>query len=209
MAYPAISIAKIEGRIIRVKHPESVDPKTYLTSASVAGAVSLAVADKGGFSSGDFVRMGKIGSDSCEIVAVSSTVARGQNLPVGATLFAHSPGETIEKVNFDQVKIYGNSTNSTSGATLIATVDQAVDDEFTTYINTGTEYAFYFAREHNSATATDSDAYSDGVASTGYSETMVGSIIERALDETGTRECERISYQWTLNQVNDCLKEVR
>ncbi|MCK9599996.1 MAG: hypothetical protein M0R06_13210, partial [Sphaerochaeta sp.] len=58
-------------------------------------------------------------------------------------------------------------------------------------------------------TATDSDAYSDGVASTGYPENTVGSIIERALDETGTRECERISYQWTLNQVNDCLKEVR
>ncbi|MCK9629815.1 MAG: hypothetical protein M0R37_14640, partial [Bacteroidales bacterium] len=209
MAYQKPRIASVNGRIIRVVHPEAVGAKTYLVDDVAAAGVSLTVADSGSLANADLLRVGRLGSETCEIIAVSGAVTRGQTVGVTDLSFAHSPGEPVERVIFDQFKVYGNTTNTTSGATLIDTVDQTPEEDFTTYLNTGTEYAYYFVLEYDSTTATDSDAYSDGVASTGYPENTVGSIIERALDETGTRECERISYQWTLNQVNDCLKEVR
>jgi hypothetical protein len=47
------------------------------------------------------------------------------------------------------------------------------------------------------------------VASTGYPEDTVGHVVERAFDETGLRGNSRLTYQWTVNQVNDCLKAMR
>ena len=210
MPYSKSNIAAVEGRTIKVAHPtDSGAPKTYLTASVAAAAVSLTVADKGGLSSDNWVRIGTVGLETCEIVRVSSTVTRGQTLPVTALLFAHNPGEPVELVHFDQLKIYGNTTNTSVGATLIATIDQTPNEEYTSYVNTGTEYAYYFALEYDSNAAEASDAYSDGVASTGYPENTVGSISERALSETGTRGNEKLTPEWIIDQINDCLKHLR
>ncbi len=211
MPYPAPNIAKVSGRIISIAHPASDTglPKTYLTASAAASAVTLSVADKGGFADENWVRIGEVGTDTCEIVMVNAVTARGQTMTVTALVFAHSAGEPVERVYFDQYKVYGNTTDTTVAATLIATVDQTPEEETTVYVNTGTEYAYYFVREYDSNAAADSDAYSDGVASTGYPENAAGRVVERALDETGTRGSGRITYGWCIDQINDCLGEIR
>ena len=209
MSYLKPKISSVSGRIIRIAHPDSLDAKTYLTSAVAASAVTLAVSDNSGLSNADWLRIGRVGSGSCELKKVNAAVTDGTALTVTALTFSHDPGEQVEKVMFDQFKIYGNSTNTSVGATLLATIDQTPANNVTTYVNAGTEYAYYFVLEYNSDTAVDSDAYSDGVPVSGYSECTVGSIIERALEETSSRGSDKCTYQWSLNQINDCMKAMR
>jgi hypothetical protein len=209
MPYPTPNISSVRGRIIMVSHPDADLEKSYLTSAASAGALALVVADNGGLSVNDWLRVGQVGSDTCELTKVNAAVSRGTALTVTALKFSHDPSEPVEHVLFDQLKIYGNTTNTTVGATLIGTIDQTPNQDFTEYENTGAEFAYYFVLEHNSDTAVDSDAYSDGVTATGYAEDTAGSIIERALEEVGARGNDKITYQWSLNQINDCLKDVR
>ena len=128
-------------------------------------------------------------------------------MTVGATVFAHPVGSEIVRLQFNQWRIYGNSTNSSSGATSIATVDISVDAPFTTYENTGTEYTFYLVVGYNSNTAANEDRYSDGVASaTGYGSTAVGSLIEKALDGARSKRNDIITDSWLMGEVNDCLR---
>ena len=112
-------------------------------------------------------------------------------------------------MSFDQVRLYGNSTNSSSGATLLYTVDLKVDAPFTSIINTGTLYSFYLCVLYNSYTTTASDVYSDGIAGlTGWSENTVGALIQSALEATKSERGGRLTDSWFFREFNDCARFV-
>jgi len=205
------SISSVNGRIIRIAHVsgEPGNPKSYVSSASAASAVTLTVADNGGFADTQLVRVGYLNSPTCEIVAISGAVTHGTSLTVSAMTFAHSFGEPVERVLADQWKIYGNSTASETGAALVATIDQTPNNDYTSYVNAGTEYAYYLVRGYDSVNASELDDYSDAVSQSGHSEDTVGYVTERALEETGVERGGMITDRWLVNQVNDCLKEMR
>jgi len=210
MAYSEPRIVSVDGRTIRIAHlDEPAQPKSFLSAAVAALGTTLTVQDNTGLASGDYVRLGKAGSDRTEIVRVSAAVTRGISLTTTATVFAHPIGTEAERLVFDQWRIYGNTTNSSTGATLIATVDMQVDAPYTTYINTGTEYDFYLALAYDSNAASASDNYSDGVArSTGYGSNTVGSLIESALDGAKAKRGTIITDKWFMREINDCLRYV-
>lgn len=209
MAYQKPNILSIVGRTIKIEHQSNPEqPKTYLTASVAASGTSLTVADNSGLADNNLVRIGKIGEKATEIIDVNGAVTRGTALTVAALSLAHGKGAELQKVLFDQWKIYGNSSNSTTGLTLIATIDQTPDAPVTTYVNAGTEYAYYFVLPYDSVNATDGDAYSDGVASTGHAELSVGKVVQKAMWGANAKMEGSITEEWLFSEINDCLRYV-
>lgn len=182
-------------------------PETRLSAAVSATGTSLTVQDNAGLSNTDFIRLGALGIDKSEAVRINAAVTHGTALSTTAAIFAHPIGTEVSKILFDQWAVYGNTTNTTIGATLIATINVAWDEARTTYVNTGTEYAYYFVVPYNSYTTTASDTYSDGVSSSlGYADNTVGSLVEKALTASQSERGGRITDKWLLSEVNDCLR---
>lgn len=208
MAYEKPRIIDVKGRNISIAHLElPQQPLTYLLADVSAGATALTVFDNAGFSQNYPILIGNLGTDQTEIKKVNAAVSTGTSLTSTGLTFAHSIGSPIRRLLFDQWKIYGNSTNTTVGATLIDTVNMQVDAPFTNYVNTGAEFNYYFVLPFDSLNTITGDAYSDGVANSGaYSLNMVGSLITSALDASKSKLEGRITLQWCLREINDCLR---
>lgn len=209
MAYEIPRIVSVNGRNIVIAHLDlPVSPSTYLASAVAATGTTLTVLNNSGFANTDLYRIGRLGREKTEIKKIDAAVSAGTSLTTTALTFGHSIGDEVQKVSFNQWKIYGNTTNTTSGATPVATVDMMVDAPSTVYINTGTEYAYYFTIPYDSVNAVTGD-YSDGVAkSTGYPSNSVGSLIESALSSCKKNKGGIITDEWLMGEINDCSEYI-
>lgn len=206
MAYEKLRIINASGRTIRVEHPELPGaPNTALTATVSATGTSLTVADNTGLAQNDFILIGKPGSERSEAVRVSAAVTRGTALTVTAVVFDHPKDAAITKVPFDQVRIYGNSTDDTGTATLIDTVDIKWDEPFTTYINTGTEYAYYYAIGYDSNAASEF-TFSDGIPVV-WAENTFGKAIDMAF-QNAKMERGVVSVDWLFRQAENCLRKI-
>src|SRR3990167_7450919 len=104
--------------------------KTYLTATAAAAATALTVV-----------------STDIAPAATSMTIDReGQS---GGLRYAHSVGEPIYRIDFNQVVFYNNSTNTSTGATVLTTINLQIDDEFTRYEDTANTTGYGFARFKN------------------------------------------------------------
>src|SRR3990167_5341208 len=209
--YEVSRIRRVNGRIIEIEHPElPKGPKTRLSGDLAAAGTALTVLDNSNFSTSHFALIRPLGTQRAEIGDITS-VSGGTtiNFTSGAT-FAHSAGEEVQQLIFNQVRLYGNSTNTSSGSTLIATIDLDVSESFTTYINTGTEYNFYFARLYDSVDAVESTNYSDGVSnSTGYVSNSVQNLINRSLVDSHMKYGGNIDFDFCLAALNQGMEYIR
>jgi len=209
MSYQKPNILSVTGRTLRIEHQSSPgQPSSYLTAAVSASGTSLTVVDNSAFENTNLLRIGRLGEKGTEIVSVNGAVTRGTAMTCTAVSLGHPVGTEVGKVLFDQWNVYGNATNTAVGATLIATVYQTPDAPFTTYVNSGTEFAYYFALPYDSVNAVTGDSYSDGIAATGAAELSVGNVIRKALWATDARMDDRITEEWLFSEINDCLRYV-
>jgi len=207
MAYEIPRILSVSGRIIKIAHLDlPSEPLTYLLSDSDSLAISHTVIDNVGFENTNLVLFGELGSETTEIKKVNANDADGTTMTTTAMVFSHSAGTPVRKVLFNQLKIYGTSTSTYSTDNLIATVDIQVNSPHTTYINTGTEYTYYWVTafdSHNTVTGNNSDGV---LASTGYAPNTVGSLINSALEDTKKSKGGTITDEWMVRQINDGLE---
>lgn len=208
MSYEKPRIVDVRGRTITIAHLEQPNaPSTILTVDAAASATSFTVLDTAGFAQNQYVVLGQLGVEQSEIKTVNAAVSAGTALTLTTSTFAHGAGTPLKRILFNQWRIYGNSTNTTSGATLVATVDVQVDAPQTTYVNTSTEFSFYFALPYDSAAGITSTDYSDGVAnSTSYADNTVGSLMNASLDEAKGKMGGVVTNTWFLREINDCLR---
>ena len=206
MSYEQPRIISVNGRVIKIAHLEILTkPQTYLGAKAVTAATTLTTVNSSGFADDDLLIVGKLGSENTEKVSITAAVSSKTSITSSALTFDHGVGTPIRKILFDQYKIYGNTTNTTVAATLIATIDVAFDEEETQYINNGTEYDYYFVLPYNSATTTDG-SYSDGISQeNSYPKNSVGSIIDAVLTSTMKKTNDRITIKWFLDEINECL----
>lgn len=206
MSYEQPRIISVNGRVIKISHLDVLTkPQTYLGAKASSSDTSLTVVNSGGFAEDDLIIVGKIGSENTEQVSITAAVSTVTGLTVDALSFTHPIGTPVRKVLFNQYKIYGNSSNTSVGATLLATVNIAFDESETQYVNTGTEYDYYFVLPYNSGSSA-SGSYSDGLAqSTGYPKNSVGSVISSVLASTMKKMNDKITIEWFLDEINECL----
>lgn len=144
--------------------------KTYLTAAIAATATTLTIAgvDTNAWADNDYLIIGEIGSPTAEIMQANGTVADGTSLVIdrsgaaGGTRFAHAIGEPVYRTDYNRVEFNRNTTDSTSGVSVLTTIEVQPDDEFTRYEDTANTTGYGFVRFNNQTSSVFS-SYSDGV----------------------------------------------
>lgn len=204
MSYEAVQLQLVGNNVLRINHPSlPATPASFLTTANSAGGTSLTVRDNNGFTNGDLILVGDYGTEQAEIKQVNGAVSAGTSLTTTAMTFAHAVDTMVRKILFDKIEIYGNSSSSSSGSTLITTINIDPTSPFTEYVVTGTTYAYYGVRAIRSVATTYNGDYSDFIQSSGYDTDMVGFIIARAFEATGmeVQADGKYSRQWAYDQI--------
>lgn len=143
--------------------------KTYLTAAADVAATTITVAavDSNSMADNDYFIIGEIGTENAEVMQINGAVSDGTSLTIdnngsGGLRYAHAIGEPVYRILYNRVEFNRNSTDSTSGVTVLATSEIQPDDEFTRHEDTSNTTGFGFVRFNNETDATFS-SYSDGV----------------------------------------------
>ena len=148
--------------------------KTYLTAAVSAAGTALTVraVDTNAWADNDYVIIGEIGTRNAELLQVNGAVSDGTALTIdqlgsGGARYAHSVGEPVYRIDYNRVEFNRNTTDTTTGVSVLATNEIQPDDLFTRYEDTTNTTGFGFVRFNNQTSAAFS-SYSDGVPYTGY-----------------------------------------
>lgn len=150
---------------------------TYLTVAAAAAATTLTVVStdlapaanaSNTWIDNDYMIVGEPGSENAEVMQINGAITTATSMTIdregqaGGLRYAHSIGEPVYKIDFNQACFYRNSTDTVSGATLLATIELQVDDDFTRYEDNVNSTGYGFARFKNS-TSSSYSSYTDGV----------------------------------------------
>ena len=207
MAYEVARLKSVVGNTIVVYHPDIPEsPETNLTASVAALDTTLPVLDNTGFADADYLVIGRFGTNKTEIVSVNGAVTAGTSLAVTALVFAHPVDTEIKEIIWNQIEITGAAT-ATGSKTVIATVSLQMDRDQTVYVNTGTIYAYYFARYKNSTTTTYSE-YSDATVATGFPTNSVRYVKDQALGIVNEKLSDLITNSWLNDQIFACEQEV-
>lgn len=216
MSYPNAQINWAQDNILRIVHPEVLEPQTYLTAAVAVAGTTLTVRNNAGFSNDDpqtLLLFEALGSENAEVKMVNGAVTAGTSLTTSAVTYAHSVNCSVSKILFDQVEISG-ATTATGTKTVIATVNLNVSGQYTDYVIAGTTYSYYFARYKNSLSTTAYyGAYSDAIAATDFGIKTVGYIRRNAFKNMGEELGGKFDNQWVYDTVYageyDVCKELK
>mgnify|MGYP001560049047 CR=1 FL=1 len=197
MAYSPPRLERVKDNVIRVYHPELLEPTTNLTASVAAGGVTLTVADNAGYSNTDpqdLLFLEGYGIETAEITRLNGAITAGTSLTVQTLIFAHGIDTSVSKILFNRIEIRGGTTAAIAASASGTIVQFAgsndtpinVTGEHTDFVVTGTTFAFYSARFYNSlATTAYYSAFSGGVAATDFTPRMVGFITRNAFKNIG------------------------
>lgn len=164
--------------------------KTFISTDATAGASSYSVDNGLMFAVGEYIAVlpGGIGASKAEINRIhTATTPTSTTITLNAVnTFAHSRGERIVYIPYNQIVIQRSTDGGTSYSDLV-TIDIRLDTTETYYQHTsGAATDYYRAKFYNSA-STNTSAVSDGVISTGYVDGSAGEIIRAALLSLGEK----------------------
>jgi hypothetical protein len=212
MAYPAPRVEMVRENLIRVYHPELIEPQTFLTESVAASDVTLAVQNSSLFSNTDpqdLVLMEELGSDKAEIKRINGAISSNTSLTVQALSFSHGAETMVSKILFNQVELSGATTLAGS-KTVISTTNINVSGPYTDLVVTSTTYSFYFVRFYNSlSTTTYFGAYSAGVSSSDLDPNTVGFARRTAFKNVNEAFGGKYDTAWVLDQIFLCELDVQ
>lgn len=196
------------GVEIFISHPNISQNNETFINTDYSSAVSSFAVDNGlKFGVDQYAVVS--GGEKTEIVRTNaSTAPTATTITLAsATNYAHSRGESIQFIPYNQVTIQESTDGGTTYST-IATMALRLDAE-NTYLNwtTGLATSYYRARFKNSEDTTYS-SYSDGIIATGFVASSAGSIIGEAMLELGEKEDDILSKRWLFNALNEGRREI-
>lgn len=192
--------------MIKIQNPLLTDqPKTFLSSAIVAGATTLPVLDSNAFVAGDFVVLGVVGEQQTEKTDISS-VASTSSMLVTATGFGHSEDTVVYKTLYDQIRIYRSTTGSTGTYSLLSTVSIEWQDMYTTYTDPNEDEDYYYKVTFLNSSSGVETAQSDAITPAGisaFSLTQIQNEILSLFTDEDQRLTNRSEITEWINQASD------
>jgi len=203
--------------------------KTYLTVAAVAADTTLTVAStdlapaatsSNTWSDNDYMIIGEIGQEGTEVMQVAAAVTSATSMTIdregsaGGCRLPHPIGTPVYRIDYNQVRFYRNTTDTSTGSTLLSTQNLQPDDEFTRYDDGSNTTGYGFIRFYN-ATSSQHSAYSDGV---NYEDGKISSSrdprtlwsirkkVRKQLDEDNPNS--KLTDEMIDNAVNDKQREI-
>lgn len=191
--------------------PPQLDGKfTFLNTDATTSVSSYAVDNGAKFAVGEYIVTGNIGAQKTEINRIhTATPTESATIYLNAvSIFAHSRGDRIQFIPYNQIIIEKSTDGGTVYITL-ATIDIRPDSTETYYNDTtGLSTYYYRAYFSNSATAKISQT-SDGVIATGYAEGTAGDIIDQALESLGEKIDDKVlTKKFLLNALDEGRDEI-
>lgn len=191
------------GNQVLVSLPDiSNNEKTFLSADEAAAQTSLSVLSGANFAANEYVLVGVPGSETAEIRLVASQSATA--VVTDALTYAHSKGEPITFIPFNQIEI-DNDTDSAFGSPTTATIAIRPDALDTFYEDIDGSATDYYRARFKHAQGTRYSSYSDSIIATGYEDNTVFSIKSAALTQLG----EKIEGIVTDEFLTESLQEGR
>ena len=158
------------GRLVTAQNPSTSGlSATRLSSASSASATSLTVSNNSNFAIDNFIIVGGEGSETAELVRVSSLSGTTTINLASGLKFAHALNDAVRVVPSDKVRFYGAQSTTITVSDLLATADVEVDNpdrETSFYHSSGNNNWYYKFTYYNTTTGSES-SLSDAVLISG------------------------------------------
>ena len=146
---------------------------SYLSSNYASGIGSIILTNSNGFADNDYILLGEWGSETSEIIKVTTVTAATHTLTLATnTKFSHSESTKITIIKYNQVKFYQTATTTFSDSeNYLGAIDIQADSLYTIYqdsVNTTGYGWFKFYNETNAKITAESNAipYGDFAANT-------------------------------------------
>ncbi len=204
--FPQIKIDHSVGNIITIPNQLDVKCFTYLSTDKPKLSLVLQGDNFSDFTSGASipVLLSSLGSESSEIVISSSHAIN--DMVVGATTLAHSRGDSVKELNYDQVVISKCATIDGVYSILLTTTFQVSQQNTIVFDQAGLSTDFYKLQWKNSVSGGLSD-YSDPISVDTYDENSVAEVIYPVLRAMGVSENDpKINITFCISAVNDARK---
>ena len=189
--------------------------RTFLTAVIAAAGTTATVkaVDTNAWADNDYIIIGEIGTENAEVLQVNGAVSDGTSLTIdnngsGGARYAHSIGEPVYRIDYNRVEFSRNTTDTSSGVSVLATNEIQADDEFTRYQDTANTTGYGFVR-FNNQTATTFSPYSDGVPYTGYTPRSLGRMIRIVRKRLGGKEATKhIEDDEIRDEINEKQRDI-
>ncbi len=204
--FPQIKIEHSVGNTITIPNQLDVKCFTYLSADKPRLSLVLQGDNFSDFTSGSSipVLLSSLGSETAEIVISSSHAIN--DMVVGATTLAHSRGDSVKELNYDQVVVSKCATIDGVYSVLLTSTFQVSQQNTIVFDQAGLSTDFYKLQWKNSVSGGLSE-YSDPISVDTYDEHSVAEIIYPVLRAMGVSENDpKINITFCISAVNDARK---
>ena len=203
--YPQITIRHNIGNTIYVPNELDVKVTTYMSSNISAGVSSVPVDNATDFTTGSILLLlTSIALENSEIVTSASHT--NSSFVIGATLMAHSRGDSVEEIKYDQIVISKSSTIDGIYATFATQTFFTSQQNTVIYDPIGLTTDYYKVQWKNSITSALS-SFSDPISVASYPDNSVATIVYPVLKAMGVSESDpKITVEFCLGAVDDARK---
>lgn len=203
--YPQIKIVHDIGNTINIPNELDIKTSTYLSSNISSGVLAVPVDNTTEFTSGQILLLlSSIGAENSEIVTSASHTI--QSFVTLATTMAHSRGDIVSEIKWDQIVISKCAT--IDGAYVVLATQNIFTTQQSTiyYDTTGLSTDYYKLQWKNSLTGLLSD-YSTAISVDAYSDKSVATLIYPVLTAMGVSEKDsKITIPFCISAIADARK---
>lgn len=144
---------------LTISHPNTDNnPITFLSADAAAGATSFTVKNTNGFTTGDYIIVGKFGIAQTEILQIGTLVSSTAIPLVSAAIFPHSTDTIVVQCPYNQFRIYRSTTGINGPFTALVTEWLQVDQIQNKYNDLSGAANYYYEFSYfNSTSNAESD----------------------------------------------------
>lgn len=202
---PQIKIEHNIGNTLEIPNQVDIKASTYIGSNIASGVLAVPVDNSTEFTAGSILLLlSSIGAENSEIVTSASHTTT--SFVTLATVMAHSRGDVVSELKWDQIVV---SKSATVDGSYVAFATQTI---FTTgqntiiYDTTGLSTDYYKVQWKNSLTGLLSDA-STAMSVTAYPTNSAAKIIFPVLKAMGVSpDDKKITTEFCLSAIDDARK---
>jgi len=203
--YPQITIKHNIGNTIDIPNQLDIKTSTSMSGSIASGVLAVPVENAIDFTAGSILLLlSTIGDESSEIVTSASHT--DTSFVTLATLMAHSRGDSVSELKYDQIVISKSATLTGSYSTFATQSFFTTQQNTVIYDTTGLSTDYYKVQWKNSLTGLLSD-FSTPISVTAYPTNSVATVIFPVLKAMGVSEDDpKITVPFCLSAVDDARK---
>lgn len=173
---------------------------SYLENNYASGVGSVILVNSNGFSDADYLLFGEWGSETSEIIKVTTVTAATHTLTLATnTKFAHSESTKITVISYNQIKYYWTALVTFDSDNLLDIIDIQADSLYTIYQDSAHSTGFGHFKFYNETNLKITSA-SNAIPYTGFSSNTAQKIIEGFLRSLNQKDSKLISladaFRW-------------